>query len=95
MASNNPLNLVVKSVGQRVYVKCRNGRSITGVLHAYDDHLNLLISQAEETGPELAEARKIPILYTRGDLVMAISPLGKRQMTSKNIRDELQKEMLS
>ena len=98
MASNNPTNLVQKSIGQKVFIKCRNDRSIVGVLHAYDDHLNLLLSLVEETGPNEegkdSETRKMPILYVRGDLIIGISPLGKRKMNAKNIRDELEKELI-
>ena len=43
-----------------------------------------MLSKAEETGPDEKTGtskrvvRNIPVLYVRGDLVMAISPLKKK-----------------
>ena len=34
---------------ENVYVKLRHGRSLTGFLVAYDEHLNLMLSDAVET----------------------------------------------
>lgn len=37
------------SLNEPVLVKCRMGRSIRGKLVAYDEHLNLMLSDAIET----------------------------------------------
>ena len=34
---------------ENVYVKLRHGRSLTGFLVAYDEHLNLMLSDAVES----------------------------------------------
>lgn len=46
---SEPLDLVRLSLDERVYVKLRGDREIKGKLHAYDNHLNMVLSDAEET----------------------------------------------
>ncbi|KAI9993138.1 hypothetical protein PInf_015205 [Phytophthora infestans] len=50
MASiDEPLDLIKLSVAERIYVKCRGDRELRGVLQAYDQHLNMVLSDVEET----------------------------------------------
>lgn len=50
MASiDEPLDLIKLSIDERIYVKCRGDRELRGKLHAYDQHLNMILSQVEET----------------------------------------------
>ena len=44
-----PLDLIRLSLDERVYVKCRSNRELRGKLHAYDQHLNMVLSEVEET----------------------------------------------
>ena len=44
-----PLDLIRLSLDERIYVKCRGERELRGKLHAYDQHLNLVLGDAEET----------------------------------------------
>ncbi|KAJ9096793.1 hypothetical protein QFC21_005064 [Naganishia friedmannii] len=46
---NEPLDLVKLSLSERVYVKLRGDRTLQGILHAYDAHMNLVLSEVEET----------------------------------------------
>ncbi|VDM53522.1 unnamed protein product [Angiostrongylus costaricensis] len=81
-----PLDLIKLSLDERVYVKMRNDREIRGRLHAYDQHLNMILSNVEETvtTSEVDEEsfeeiyrqtkRNIPMLYVRGDSVILVSP---------------------
>ncbi|KHJ78609.1 LSM domain protein [Oesophagostomum dentatum] len=97
-----PLDLIKLSLDERVYVKMRNDReililllslekifneeNIRGRLHAYDQHLNMILSNVEETvtTSEVDEEsfeeiyrqtkRNIPMLYVRGDSVILVSP---------------------
>jgi U6 snRNA-associated Sm-like protein LSm3 len=81
-----PLDLVRLSLDERVVVKCRGGRELRGVLHSYDQHLNLVLGAVEEsstvvavnseTGEELVSSskRSIELLFVRGDAVILISP---------------------
>ncbi|CDZ97360.1 Small nuclear ribonucleoprotein (snRNP) LSM3 [Phaffia rhodozyma] len=81
-----PLDLVKLSLSERVHVKLRGDRELTGVLHAYDNHMNLIMSDVEETitivdideasGSEnLRTARRnVDMLFVRGDGVILVSP---------------------
>jgi len=44
-----PLDLIRLSLDERVYVKCRGERELRGKLHAYDQHLNMVLGDVEET----------------------------------------------
>ncbi|KAG2822194.1 hypothetical protein PC112_g11044 [Phytophthora cactorum] len=83
MASiDEPLDLIKLSVAERIYVKCRGDRELRGVLQAYDQHLNMVLSDVEETitvqelDPETYEElikqskRTIEMLFVRGDVVI-------------------------
>ncbi|GJQ73502.1 hypothetical protein Trydic_g13857 [Trypoxylus dichotomus] len=81
-----PLDLVRLSLDERIYVKMRNDRELRGRLHAYDQHMNMVLSDAEETitTVEIDEEtyeevyrstkRTIPMLFVRGDGVILVSP---------------------
>ncbi|CAH1993709.1 unnamed protein product [Acanthoscelides obtectus] len=81
-----PLDLVRLSLDERIYVKMRNDRELRGRLHAYDQHMNMILSDAEETvtSVEIDEEtyeevyrttkRNIPMLFVRGDGVILVSP---------------------
>ena len=44
-----PLDLIRLSLDEQVYVKMRNDRELWGRLHAYDQHLNMILGDVEET----------------------------------------------
>eukprot|EP00531_Pseudo-nitzschia_arenysensis_P005855 CAMPEP_0116142188 /NCGR_PEP_ID=MMETSP0329-20121206/14773_1 /TAXON_ID=697910 /ORGANISM="Pseudo-nitzschia arenysensis, Strain B593" /LENGTH=89 /DNA_ID=CAMNT_0003637403 /DNA_START=114 /DNA_END=383 /DNA_ORIENTATION=- len=81
-----PLDLIRLSIDERVYVKCRGNRELRGKLHAYDQHLNMILGEVEETvtSTEIDEEteeeiikkqqRKVGMLFVRGDIVVLVSP---------------------
>ncbi|KAJ7638986.1 like-Sm ribonucleoprotein [Roridomyces roridus] len=84
-----PFDLIRLSLSERVFVKLRGDRELTGILHAYDGHMNLIMSDVEETimlvdvvdgAPPGQPAtvnvakRKMPMLFVRGDGVILVSP---------------------
>ena len=81
-----PLDLIKLSIGERVYIKCRGGRELEGLLHAFDSHMNMVLEDVEETvtttdideetEEELVQSRKrsIEMLFVRGDVVILVSP---------------------
>ena len=81
-----PLDLIRLSLDERVYVKLRGEREIRGKLHAYDQHLNLVLGDVEETvttqevDQETEEEiirtskRQIEMLFVRGDALILVSP---------------------
>jgi U6 snRNA-associated Sm-like protein LSm3 len=89
MASDSierPIDLVRLSLDERVFVKCKGDRELKGKLHAFDEHLNLVLGEVEEihhysehdkeTGEILAKStkRNIEMLFVRGDSVILVSP---------------------
>merc|ERR1712076_189065 len=84
-----PLDLIRLSLEERIYVKLRNERELYGKLHAYDHHLNLIMSDIEEviTTVEVDEEtyeeiyrtskRNIPLMFVRGDGVILVAPPSK------------------
>ena len=85
-AVEEPLDLIRLSLDERVYVKMRNERELRGRLHAYDQHLNMVLGDVEETVTtvEIDEEtfeeiykqtkRNIQMLFVRGDGVILVSP---------------------
>mmetsp|Transcript_37761 Transcript_37761/g.90699 ORF Transcript_37761/g.90699 Transcript_37761/m.90699 type:complete len:97 (+) Transcript_37761:51-341(+) len=83
---HEPLDLVKLSLAERVYIKCRGERELKGRLHAYDQHLNMVLGDVEETlfevdtdetGQQTRRAvatRQIEMLFIRGDSVIIVSP---------------------
>ncbi|GMH54442.1 hypothetical protein TL16_g01673, partial [Triparma laevis f. inornata] len=83
---SSPLDLIRLSLDERVYVKCRASRELRGKLHAYDQHLNMVLSDVEETVERVEvdeetdevivrkEQRSVDMLFVRGDVVILVSP---------------------
>ncbi|KAL1777289.1 U6 snRNA-associated Sm LSm3 [Sigmodon hispidus] len=44
-----PLDFIRLSLDELIYVKMRNDRELRGRLHAYDQHLNMILGDVEET----------------------------------------------
>ncbi|RSH87744.1 U4/U6-U5 snRNP complex subunit lsm3 [Apiotrichum porosum] len=83
---SEPLDIVKLSLGERVFMKMRGDRTITGTLHAYDAHMNVVLSNVEESihivdvnedgipqAPRV-ERRSLEMLFVRGDGVILLSP---------------------
>ncbi|KAJ2842586.1 U4/U6-U5 snRNP complex subunit lsm3 [Coemansia brasiliensis] len=85
-AVEEPLDLVRLSLDERIYVKLRGDRELYGRLHAFDQHLNMVLGDVEETITEIevdedAQSqsvrkvnRSVPMLFVRGDGVILVSP---------------------
>ena len=68
-----PLNVLNKSLKQKVLVELKARREYRGVLEGYDPHMNLVLKNAEEY-IDKKKKRKIDITIVRGDNVIYISP---------------------
>ena len=76
----------VTAIDERIYVKCQGDRELRGKLHAYDNHLNMVLGDVEETvttqevDQETEEEiirtskRQIEMLFVRGDALILVSP---------------------
>lgn len=81
-----PFDLIRVSLSERVFVKLRGDREVKGVLHAYDGHMNLILSDVEETiyvveademtGESVVRTvkRHVEMLFVRGDGVVLVAP---------------------
>ncbi len=68
-----PLDVLQQSLHKRVLVEMKGGHSYRGVLDGYDQHLNLVLSAAEEVVKDETVARP-GITLLRGDSIVFISP---------------------
>lgn len=77
--SDTPLNLLRLNLDERIYVKLRGARKLTGTLQAFDSHCNIVLSDAEETIYQLVdgelkhETKTSEIIFVRGDSVTLIT----------------------
>ncbi|KAF2432762.1 U6 snRNA-associated Sm-like protein LSm3 [Tothia fuscella] len=82
---DEPLDLVRLCLDEIVFVKLRGDRQLSGRLHAYDSHCNLVLGDVTETifvvdeEDDDDEVKAITrshseMLFVRGDSVVLISP---------------------
>ena len=66
-AITNPLDLIRLSIDEKVVVKCRGDRELRGRLHAFDQHLNMVLGEVEEsvTSKEVDEETEEEIIRVR------------------------------
>ena len=73
MEASRPLDALNSSRNKRVIVELKNGKQYVGVLNAFDIHVNVVLNEAEErVNGEVA--RKLGIVFLRGDAIILISP---------------------
>jgi small nuclear ribonucleoprotein len=61
------------SIGQIVLVRLRGGRRLRGRLKGFDQHLNLVLEETEDTS-EKDNVGKLGTIIVRGDNVVIVSP---------------------
>jgi len=61
-----------ESLGSMVLVKLKGGKEIRGILRSFDQHLNLVLDEAEEMRE--SRRRKLGLIIIRGDNVVLVSP---------------------
>ena len=73
--SQKPLDLLSKSLDQRVLIKLKGGRELRGKLRGFDQHMNLVLENAEEVvNAEEEKIKNLGTIIVRGDNVIIISP---------------------
>lgn len=73
MSDASTAELLNESLGNVVLVKLKGGRDLRGVLRSFDQHLNIVLEEADEL-KEGAAPRKLGTIIVRGDSVIIISP---------------------
>lgn len=67
-----PLSVLEKSVNKRVSLLLKDNRTLDGKLVGYDDYMNMVLEDAEETKDE--QVRRIGTVILRGNNVVTIVP---------------------
>jgi len=62
-----------ESLHKVVLVQLKGGRTVRGKLYSFDQHMNLVMEDAEDI-TEVDKAKKLGTLIVRGDNVVLISP---------------------
>ena len=72
------MELLQTSIGSQVLVELKGRKSIKGKLRGYDQHLNLILEDAEEITSDLETneqtVTQVDTVIVRGDNVILVSP---------------------
>ena len=66
-----------ESLNKVVLVQLKGGRSVRGRLYSFDQHMNLVLEEAEDVTNSDA-AKRLGTIIVRGDNVVLVSPPPKR-----------------
>jgi len=67
-----PLSLLEKSVNKKVSLLLKDNRVLEGTLIGYDDYLNMVIENTEETNGD--QVKRLGTVILRGNNVVSITP---------------------
>ncbi len=68
-----PLDLLNSSKGKEVIVQLKNDKQFSGILKAFDIHINIVIDNAKEMQNGEIKRNLGPV-FLRGDTIIFISP---------------------
>ena len=72
LTENRPMDLLSRSLNSQVLVKLKGDRELRGRLRGYDQHLNLILDDAEDLSEE--PIQELGTVILRGDNVIFLSP---------------------
>ncbi len=67
-----PLNVLEKSINKRVQLLLKDNRILEGKLVGYDDYMNMVLEDTEETKED--NVRRVGTVVLRGNNVVTIVP---------------------
>ena len=97
VSSTRPFEFLTALVGKYVQIKCRGDRQIKAVLNAYDDHLNMLVSNVSEKGANIdgeVKERSFEVMYVRGDGIIGVSKVDESLIQKEDIRDRIARPIM-
>ncbi len=65
--------ILEQNLGKIVLVRLKGGKSLRGRLKGFDQHLNLVLEETEDTSM-VENQKKLGLIIVRGDNVVLISP---------------------
>jgi small nuclear ribonucleoprotein len=71
--SDAATKMLKESLNKMVLVRLRGGRSLRGKLQGFDQHMNLVLEDAEDISNS-ESTEKLGVIVVRGDNVIIISP---------------------
>ena len=71
--SDTAIKILEESVGTAVLVRLKGGRSLRGKLRGFDQHMNLVLEDADDIS-NANESQKLGTIIVRGDNVIILSP---------------------
>ncbi|MDH5816085.1 MAG: LSm family protein [Candidatus Nezhaarchaeota archaeon] len=74
--SETTLAILASSIGSQILVRLKGGKELRGRLKSYDQHLNIVLEDAEEL-KQNGEPKKHGLILIRGDSIVLISPVPK------------------
>ncbi|MCJ2531290.1 MAG: RNA-binding protein [Candidatus Thermoplasmatota archaeon] len=67
-----PLQILEKSLNKKISVILKDNRVLLGTLVGYDDYMNMVLEDTEETQGE--QVRRVGTVVLRGNNVVTIAP---------------------
>lgn len=67
------MQILENGLGKTVLIRLRGGKSLRGRLQGFDQHLNLVLDEAEDL-TDADDIKKLGLIIVRGDNVVVISP---------------------
>lgn len=67
------MEILEESLGKAVLIRLKGGKSLRGKLQGFDQHLNLVLEDAEDT-TRAEDVKRMGLIIVRGDNVVMISP---------------------
>ena len=67
-----PLSLLEKSMNKKVSLLLKDSRMLEGTLTGFDDYLNMVLEDTEETNGD--QVKRLGVVILRGNNVVSIAP---------------------
>ncbi len=68
-----PLEILERSLNKKINLLLKDGRQLTGTLTGFDDYMNMVLNDTEESYNE--EKKRLGMVVLRGNNVVSIAPL--------------------